>query len=108
MAISLTKTCAARSKPTKNKFKGRQGAKAAKRLESLEWTSHALSPEEATMYRAITARSIDLAQDRLDVALFTKELCREFALPNKDSYAKLKRVRRYLIGLPRLLYVYNS
>ena len=100
MAISLTNICAAHTKPTKNKFKGQQGAKAVKRLERLESKSHALSPEEATTYGAISAIANCLAKDRPDIAL-----CRTFAVPNKDSYAKLKRVCRDLIGLPRLLYV---
>ena len=59
------------------------------------------------MYRAISARANYLAQDRPDIAFSTKELCREFAVPNRDSYVKLKRVCRYLIGLPRLVYIYN-
>ena len=59
------------------------------------------------MCRAISARANYLAQDRPDIAFSTKELRREFAVPNRDSYAKLKRVCRYLIGLPRLVYIYN-
>ena len=81
--------------------------KAVKKLERLESTSHALGPEENAMYRALSARANDLAQDRPDIAFSTKELCREFAIPNKDSYAKLERVVSYLIGIPRLVYVYD-
>ena len=62
MARSLTSICAARTKPTKNNLQGRKGAKAVKRLERLESKSHALSPDEATMYRAIDARAKYLAQ----------------------------------------------
>ena len=57
------------------------------------------------MYRALSARANDLAQDRPDMTFSTKELCSKFAIPNNDSYAKLKRVVRYLIGLPMLVYV---
>ena len=59
------------------------------------------------MYRALSARANCLAQDRPDIDVSTKELCRVFAIPNRDSYAKLKRVVRYLIGVPRLVYVYD-
>jgi hypothetical protein len=96
----------ARTASTKNKYQKRKGAKAVKEMERLESTSFALNPEEATLYRALSARANYLAQDRPDIAFSTKELCREFAIPNKDSYQKLKRVCRYLIGLPRLVYVY--
>ena len=65
--------CAAHTKPTKNQFQGRKGAKAVKRLERLESKYYALSPDEATMYRAINARANYLAQDRPDIALSTKQ-----------------------------------
>ena len=68
---------------------------------------HALSLEEATTYRALSARANYLAQDRPDITFSAKELCREFAISNRDSYAKLKRVVRYLIGRPRLVQVYD-
>ena len=48
-----------------------------------------------------------LAQDRVDIAFAAKELCREFAVPTKSSYARLKRLARYLVGLPRLVYNYD-
>ena len=60
----------------KNKIKARQGAKAVKKLERLESASAVLTPEEATTYRALSARANYLAQDRPDVAFYTKELCR--------------------------------
>ena len=34
-------------------------------------------------------------------------MCREFAVPAKSSYARLKKLARYLIGLPRLVYKYD-
>ena len=53
----------------------RQGAKAIKTLERIS-TSGDLSPPEATMFRALSARVNYLAQDRPDLAFSTKELCR--------------------------------
>ena len=65
-----------------------------------------MDPEEATAFRALSARANYLAQDRPDIAFCSKELCREFAIPNKNSFIKLKRLVRYLCGLPRLIYNY--
>ena len=67
---------AVRAPLTENKFKARQGAKAVKKLERLESTSQTLTPEEATAYRALSARANFLAQDRPDDAFSIKELCR--------------------------------
>ena len=78
-----------------------------KKLERLESASDVLTPEEATTYRTLRARANYLAQDKPDVAFSTKELCREFAVPTRDSYMKLKRVVRYLLGMPRLVYLYD-
>ena len=50
-----------------------------------------------------TADDSDLAQTRADIGFATKELCREFAVPNQKSFQKLKRVCRYLVGKPRLV-----
>ena len=79
----------ARTVNTKPKFAGHRGAKSVKKLERLESTSHALSPKETAMYRALCARSNYLAQNRPDIAFSTEELCREFAIPSRDSYAEL-------------------
>ena len=101
--------CANRTAPIKKKggAKSRQGAKKIKNLERLVSVGYELCPEEATMFRALSARANFLAQDRPDIAFSTKELCREFAIPNRNSYARLKRVVRYLAGLPRLVYRFD-
>ena len=69
--------------------------------------TYLLSPEDATMFRALSARGNYLAQDRPDINFATKELCREFSRPNRNSYQRLKRLGRYLIGKPRLVYKYD-
>ena len=66
-----------------------------------------LSSEDATLFRAVSARANYLAQDRPDIAFACKELCRDFAVPTKESYCKLKRLGRYLLGHPRLTYFYK-
>ena len=97
---------ATRTPSTKQKYGARKGAKAVKKLERIS-TAGDLSPAEATTFRALSARANYLAQDRPDVAFSTKELCREFAVPNAQSFQKLKRAVRYLVGLPRLVYRYG-
>ena len=99
---------APRTKPTNtNKFKKRLGAKKAKKLELAENADFTLSPDDATLYRALSARCNYLAQDRPDIAYSSKELCREFSVPNVNTYGKLKRLARYLCGMPRLVYEYK-
>ena len=96
-----------RTKPEKNnKYQKRVGAKTAKKLELAENSAFELSPADATMYRALAARCNYLSQDRPDIAFSSKELCREFSVPNKMSFQKLKRLARYLCGMPRLVYRY--
>ena len=59
-----------------NKYQKRSGAKATKKLEQLESVGHELNPKEATVFRALSARANYLAQDRIDIAYSSKELCR--------------------------------
>ena len=56
------------------------------------------------MYRALSARCNYLAQDRPDLAYTSKELCREFSIPNMNSFKQLERHVRYLCGKPRIVY----
>ena len=53
-----------------------------------------LTSESATLYRSTSARGNFLSQDRPDAAYSTKELCRDFAVPNNASFGKLKRLGR--------------
>ena len=48
-----------------------------------------------------------MASDRPDIAYSAKELCHEIAVPNVRSYAKLKRLVRYLAMNPRLTYHFD-
>ena len=100
-----SRICANRTLPAAKSYPGakRKGAKAVKRLERAENAEFLLSREEATLFRALAARANFLSQDRPDINFSTKELCREFSQPNQKSFLKLKRLVRYLIGLPRLV-----
>ena len=84
--------------------KERLGTKAAKAAERLKSAHGVLDPEDATTFRAFAARANYLALDRPDVAFATKELCRCFASPNKAAYDALRRLGRYLVGCPRLVW----
>ena len=66
-----------------------------------------LTPASATQYRALSARINCLSQDRPDVSFAAKELCRDFAAPTTQSWQRLKRVARYLVANPRLVYKYR-
>ena len=83
------------------------GAKKAKRLELDYRSEYTLGAQDATMYRALAARCNYLAQDRPDIAFSRKELCRGLSIPNLNGFKKLKRLVRYLYGLPRLVYTYH-
>ncbi len=60
-----------------------------------------------TAFRGAAARANYLAADRLDCQFATKEVCRWMAKPTNSSWQALKRVCRYLVGLPRLVHVYR-
>ena len=99
---------AAKGKAAANKFKKRLGAKNVKNFErDAALADGALNPTAATTYRAVSARTNHLAQDRPDGTFSSKELCREFARPNTLSLQKLKRLGRYYAGKPRLVYKYE-
>ena len=106
--IDVGSMFATRTKPAMNKYQQKRlGAKKAKKLEVAANSSFVLSPTDATMYRALAARCNYLSQDRPDIAFASKELCREFSVPSQTSFKKLKRLVRYLAGMPRLVYHYK-
>ena len=65
--------------------------------------SRELSPEFATKYRQLGARANYLATDRVDIAFAAKEICRDMSKPTEESWTRLKRLGRYLRGMPRLI-----
>ena len=58
-------------------------------------------------FRGAAARANYLAADRLDCQFAAKEVCRWMAKPTQSSWTALKRLCRYLVGLPRLVHVYR-
>ena len=63
-----------------------------------------LGAREVAMFRPLAARANYLAADRSDIQYATKELCRGMANPNKGDLAKLRRLGRYLVGKPRVVW----
>ena len=59
-----------------------------------------------TPYRATAARANYLAADRVDCQFAAKEICRWMSTPAQGSWNALKRLARYLCGLPRLVFTY--
>ena len=94
---------------TRHKTKGCKKArgKSSNKMEALPVGTTVLEPKDATNVRALAARGNDLAQDRPDIAFACQEMCREFAVPNARSFEKLKRVGRYCIKAPRMIYKYD-
>ena len=63
-----------------------------------------LEPHLHTAFRAAAARSNYLAADRIDAQFACKEICRSMAKPTMSAWQALKRLCRYLVGAPRLVY----
>jgi len=59
-----------------------------------------------TPFRGAAARANYLAQDRMDVQFSAKEICRSMASPSEQAWGAMKRLCRYLVGLPRLIYLF--
>ena len=61
------------------------------------------SVEQSTQYRGLVARANYLAQDRADIGFAVKELCRYMSKPRVCDWEALKRLGRYLLGVPRMV-----
>jgi len=59
-----------------------------------------------TPFRGAAARANYLAQDRMDVQFAAKEVCRAMATPTDQAWTSMKRLCRYLVGAPRLVYLF--
>ena len=65
-----------------------------------------LSEVDAGLYRSFAARANYLSLDRPDLAFPAKELCRRMRAPGKTDLEALRRLGRYLLDSPRLVYVF--
>ena len=57
-----------------------------------------------TKYRAIVAIVNYLAVDQPDLQFASKEACRDMSAPSPQSWAKLKRIGRYLVGRSQVVW----
>ena len=53
-------------------------------------------------------RRLAATANYLDIHFPAKEICRDMVNPKAGSVAKLKRLARYLVGHPRLVWVFNE
>ena len=58
---------------------------------------------DGRIYRGLVARASNLTQDRSDIGVAVKELCRDMSAPIVASWANLKKFGRYLRSHPRLV-----
>ena len=66
-----------------------------------------LGEELHTKYRAAAARANYLAADRPDCQYGAKEVCRWMSKPSDLSQNALKRLGRFLVGRPRLVFQFK-
>ena len=66
-----------------------------------------LDARKVTHFRGLAARSKYLAADRPDCAFSAKEICRWMSSPTELGLQSLKRLARYLVGKPRLIWEYR-
>ena len=88
-------------------LKGATGVKSPGE-ESKSWAEEEeerlLEPQVAREYRAVAARANFLSLDRSDIQYATKEACRGMANPTVGDKRKMKRLARYLIEKPRVVW----
>ena len=62
-----------------------------------------LSKADATAYRGLAARLNYLALDRVDLQFTAKVIAKHMSSPREYDWAAVKRVARYLLGVPRAI-----
>ena len=70
--------------------------------QSQDLDSEELNAEEHSQYRSITMKADYLAMDRPDIQWATRECAKMISSPTQGSMVKLKRLIKYLIGVPRM------
>ncbi len=71
------------------------------RAEEQDKDEEELEGQEVTEFKAAAAKLNFLAQDCLDVQFARKEVCREMSSPTRGSWARAKRLARYLLSRER-------
>jgi hypothetical protein len=66
-----------------------------------------LDAEQAAQYKSLAMRAVYLSLDRPDIQFSTKETARAMTRPTVSAWEALKRIARYLLMHPRLIWVYE-
>ena len=66
-----------------------------------------LDDETAGWFRGAAARANYLAMDRVDISYSAKELCRRMSVPRRSDLVALRRLAKYLLGVPRLVQLFE-
>ena len=61
-----------------------------------------------TAFRSAGARGNYFSADRIDLQFACKEVCRWMAKPTEHAWRALKRICRYLSGMPRFVYKFEQ
>ena len=79
-----------------------------KKVEDKERDDPKLDKQEVTMFRRLAATANFLAMDRADIQHAVQLICRDMSDPRVSSWAKLKRLARYLLGVPRFVLTFSN
>ena len=60
-------------------------------------------PDKQRGFRKATGLALYFGHFRLECQFAIKELCRDMAAPTEDSWGRLVRLVKYLIGKPRVV-----
>ena len=74
--------------------------------KSTEWGTEELDKEQGTIFRGLSARGNFLCLDCPDLQYPVKQVTRDMARPVNDSWMKLKKIVRYLVGRKRVVWEY--
>ena len=72
--------------------------------QPLSWDETELGPREASKYRADAALLNYLALDRPDILFASGDCSRRMSDPRNGDWARIKRVVRFILGKPRLVW----
>ena len=73
-------------------------------MSEAEEENELLPEREARLFRPSAARANYLGLDRPDVACAAKELCRRMVSPTWTDLEELRRLAKYVLGRPRVVY----
>ena len=82
------------------------GCNGDKEDKPTEWGTEELDKEQGTVFRGLAARGNFLCLDCPDLQFPVKQVTRDMAKPINDSWLKLKKIARYLVGRSKVVWEY--